>query len=271
MNFSIPFNIKYLDKMPEDKKCLKNQLISEEKYVVNTSVPKEIFESYLEYWTNDVIPKITTDNIWEYYQLSQEFGIMRDFISSSQFNELFKLDILIKPSSVYNKFYINLRISKNLDYYLSNQSEQLSNFDISSLYNIFNSEEINIKNQDNAYKFITENGKKNPDFFILLDSLDADKFNDPSNRRDSVVNKNLHQGFLPKNAEKIVLDLEKKLTNSEQNVQQLENELKNANQIINRLRSQNMSFRMIFFSIFLEFQIKKYFMRFQTYILIEFQ
>ena len=87
--FSLPRKRKYLSKIPEDKEALYDELNSGEPYNVQSQVKNETFQSYLAYWKKKITPEVTSDNICEFCQLCEEFGLLKDYISSSQFESLF--------------------------------------------------------------------------------------------------------------------------------------------------------------------------------------
>lgn len=266
LKFSIPFTRKNLNKISEDKELPYNTLVNNQIYTIESNVRNDIFQSYLNYWNDGEIPQINSDNIWEYYQLSNEFGLLSEILSQPKFEQLFDLSFLIKQiqGSNFNKSDIEKKIALNLQYYLENFSDELKRIQINILYNIFYHQERNLNDQDLAYNFIIETAiNVNEGFYILLPSLDICKFASPQNQYDSYINQIKHQGFCPRNVEKYFLskfsasekvaEIENKLNEALQTIKiltysndqlsnkvnKLENDLKSANQKIQKLTTEN--------------------------------
>lgn len=231
---------KLFQKIPDDKESVYNDLFNRHEYYVQSKVRKEIFESFLEYWSNDTFPEINSDNILEYYQLNIEFGFFNDYFSSEKVKEpVYNLSYLLvkKKDGILNINEIERKIALNLDVYLDEYSKDLSKIPITGLYNIFFHRERNLKNEDKAYKFIIDLGEsQNESFFILLSSLDAKKLTE-ENKCDSIYNKKNHFGFSPINTENSIDKVEKEnkilfkqLEISKKNISELQLELKNSKQ-----------------------------------------
>lgn len=238
--YTLPLSRAILNKIPEDKEYIYNQLLSFHQYQVQSSVPNEIFQSFLDYWENGTIPQIDFSNIWYYYTLKDEFGILSDHLSSPEYQSLFDLAYLTNMNQTpnLNKSHIEKRIAHNLDSYLSNQSDKLCRIPINSLYNIFNHPERNLTEYDRAYHFIVDNGRNvDESFFILLGSLDAGKFRDQENKRDAFIGRMNHLGFEPRNADNFVLDIDQQLQNCRQQIEQQQRSLVEANQKIEQLEA----------------------------------
>lgn len=238
--YTLPLSRAILNKIPEDKEYICNQLMSDHQYQVQSSVPNEIFQSFLDYWENGTIPQIDFSNIWYYYTLKDEFGILSDHLSSPEYQSLFDLAYLtnMNQNPNLNKSHIEKRIAHNLDSYLSNQSDKLCRIPINSLYNIFNHPERNLTEYDRAYHFIVDNGRNvDESFFILLGSLDAGKFRDQENKRDAFIGRMNHLGFEPRNADNFVLDIDQQLQNCRQQIEQQRRSLIEANQKIEQLEA----------------------------------
>lgn len=56
------------------------ELLENRQYEVKSDISEEVFQYFINYLVNAEPPNILPDNIKEYTQLSQEFGIMKDFI-----------------------------------------------------------------------------------------------------------------------------------------------------------------------------------------------
>lgn len=217
-----PISGKLLRKIPESKEDLLNILFNHHKYYVQSKVRKEIFQNYLDYWKDDVFPQVDSSNIMEYYQLSMEFGFLNDYFASQHTKDLlFNLYSLIyaNENGKCNKKNIERIISLHLDDYINNLSHDLGKVDINSLFNIFYHEERILKDHDKAYKFIIDTSKTQTNhIFVLLGSLDSEKFKIMENKRDALIKKNDHFGFSPQNAEIYIPKIDQEIQNlKEQN------------------------------------------------------
>lgn len=249
-NSVIKFNLskKLFQEIPDNKESIYNDLFNRHEYYVQSKVSKEIFQTFLEYWANKTFPEINSGNILDYYQLNLEFGFLDEYFSSEKIKEpVYNLSYLLvmKKDSVSNINEIEKKIAQNLDVYLDGYSNELCKIPITILYNIFYHPERNLKNEDNAYKFIVKSGENNQSFFILLGSLDAKKFTDKGNKRDSVYNKQKHFGFAPKNAEDSIDEVEKEnkslfenLELSKKNISEIQSQLQDLKQQKSDLNNQ---------------------------------
>lgn len=114
--YSLPRQRKYLNQIPDDREELYNELYSGKSYNVKSKVKNEIFQTYLNCWKEGTTPEITSENIMEYYLLSDEFGIFKDYITSPQFVPLFNVINLIDTTGNlnFNKELIEKQIAHNL-------------------------------------------------------------------------------------------------------------------------------------------------------------
>lgn len=225
--FEIPNSIDTIDKIPRDKNTIINELLHNKKYYVQSNVGDASFKSFLNFLEKDEIPEITKSNYWEYYELSNEFGILKDYLSQEQFQPFFYLNNIINLYTNPNvdKCAIENIIAKNLDHCLTNFPNEIKNIQINSLYNIFNHPEKNLKDQDMAYTFIATVGTQDQkSFFILLETLDAEEMKSEENIIDASIKIKEHCGFSPKNTEKIVLKLKDDLIRADETIQILEEE-----------------------------------------------
>lgn len=201
--FHFPCSRKLLAKIPENKEELFNKLFLDHDYFVHSQVKNEVFQSFLNYWKEDILPKIESDNIMEYFQLNLEFGLLDDYFSiqknkDPEFNLIFLININQKTNAI--KQDAEKEVSTNLDNYLINYADKLALIPIPSLYNIFYHRERNLADHDEAYRFIIKNASNHdPNFFCLLPSLDGSKFKVLGNKLDSYEKVNDHFGFSPQN------------------------------------------------------------------------
>lgn len=220
---------KNLQKIPESKNDIFSEL-DHQQYKVQSNVRKETFESFLLYWADDTEPDITIDNILEYYQLSDEFGIIDDYISQPKFESIFNLSSLnsFNQEIPVDKTIIEKAISKKLDHYLDEYADYLFKIPVVSLYNIFNYNERKLINQEKAYYSIINAAEKhNPELFILLKTIDGEKLSYQA-LKDSFNNNENHFKFSPKNTEKYITIIEEKLKSyEEKNNHEKINDLKN--------------------------------------------
>lgn len=147
-------------------------LLIKSKYIVNSNISSETFHNFVKFWQNqENIPEINASNFVEYQQLSQEFGMLNDIISSKQKDPLFNISCLSNNSKC-DKSVIETSISRNLDQYLDEKYvDQMYQIPIQSLYNIFYNKERVLHNYSNACRFITK----------TLSSNNNDKDNQISN------------------------------------------------------------------------------------------
>lgn len=168
------------------------------KYEVQSTVTKEIFQTFLDYISGKVneLP-INSHNIYYYYQLCNEFEKSFDFASNSQYEQMLQLSILehFDSSTNQDKSSCEKNISKNFGVFITNYSKEMYKIPISSLFNIFNDIERSTQNEDDAYNFIVNS--KNTEFYILFSCLDGEKLNS-ANFEDSIKKKDEHFGFIPK-------------------------------------------------------------------------
>lgn len=245
--FHLPFSRRNLNKIPEDKEIPYNSLATQHEYTIQSKIKNDTFQSFLNYWNDDELPQITLENIWEYYQLSEEFGILREYLSTDQFSPLFNLSYLINLNNVSNfeKICFEKKVAINLDHYLTNYASNMKQIQIDSLCRIFNHQERNLIDHDLAYQFIIDSAVNDgkDEFYTLLQYIDSEKMDSHENRRDSLINTKLHFGFSAQNSEKLFIEIENKMQNLEQEhlhnveiINELESRLQNANQI-----NQNMN------------------------------
>lgn len=182
-----------------------DQLLQNNKYIVKSVVSKETFQSFLNYWQNDeVLPDILSSNFHEYEELSQEFEMMRDILTTKKDSPLFKIETLINNIN-FDKSVVEKEVSQNLDYYLDNFPNQMYQVPFTSLYNIFNNENRNLKSNLKAYLFIIKklipNDTSDPDInlYILIKTLDGSELYEESHEMFiDLISRFNEFGFLPK-------------------------------------------------------------------------
>lgn len=75
--FFIPARFDSLSNVAQDIYLI---LTSIGKYYVKSKVNEEIFKSFINHWINNETPNIQVSNLFQYFQLSQEFDRMKDLI-----------------------------------------------------------------------------------------------------------------------------------------------------------------------------------------------
>lgn len=208
--FQFPCSMKLLKQIPSQYEELSDLLIGEHKYDVQSPVQNEIFQMFLDFWQNETLPEFNKYNIWDFYLLSNEFGIMTDYITSPQFEQLFNITYLIHSEQEssnniqithnFDRTFIERKIALNLQDYLVTSPDDLFQMPLNSLYNIFSHPESNLQDHEMAYKLILKSAEnQNEDLYVLLSFLDGSKINSTEIRSESFIQRYNHFGFLPKN------------------------------------------------------------------------
>ena len=123
--------------------------------------------------------------------------MMKDIISAQKEDHLFNIKILQNPCC-YDKTNIEAKISKQLDFYLDNYSDEMQKIPINSLYNIFYNKERILSHPVKAYDFISNSN--DPEKYILLESIDGiSLYNEsPEKFSDSLSKNGENYNYLPK-------------------------------------------------------------------------
>lgn len=249
--FKFPCSIKFIKQIPPQYEELSDLLIGQHKYNVQSCVRNEVFQKFLDFWQNKTIPELNENNIWEFYLLSNEFGIMVDYITSPQFEKFFDIAYLIYSKQESNnnnnhlhhnfdKTTIERRIATKLQEYLVSSPKYLFQIPLNSLYNIFSHPENNLQDHEMAYKLILKAAKnQNIEYFVLLNLLDGKKINSPEIRREAFMQRNQYLGFSPKNIvpDDVLEQQNKQNQNLKENIDKLTAEIQQAmimnDQVIN--------------------------------------
>lgn len=161
----------------------------------------------------------------QYQKLSHEFGVLKDYLSSEQFNQFTNFVNIFNlfQNSDEDKEFAEKMISLNLDKCITDFPMQLKNAGNRSLHNIFNHSERILLNHDNAYRFIIGSAMElDQNLFSLLNTLDATKFKDNEILHDSFVLIEEHLGFYPKNVNHFVSLFEQKINDLEIQIKNLQ-------------------------------------------------
>lgn len=209
-------NLDFLNKIGIN---ITQDLISKGKYYILSKVKPENFQSFYAFLTSsDGSIEIKKENYYDYHHLSEEFNnILSDILSKQEYEELRNDSILQnliteekKDKSKEEKY-----VANNLDYFLEHFSEQMSQVPFTSLFNIFNHEDRNLKDQDKAYQFIITNIDKNDElskksFCILLGCLEGNKLSQKS-IKESLNKRDDHFGFAPKTDDSFISSVNKNI------------------------------------------------------------
>lgn len=192
----IPKDIKVIKRFPDD---ISNILIQYHEYQIQAKVQIEILQGFLDYLFNGKIPILTVNNIYQYNLLNEELKILNDILNQQENIYLFKISVIRNVSIDENSDKSNSErfISQNLDFFLTNYSNEMKQIPINSLYNIFNHKERVLNDTELAYHFIINGGETNKSLYILLQSLDGTKLTKKSiNESFSQIDE--HCGFFPR-------------------------------------------------------------------------
>lgn len=171
-----PLDIVY----PRILKNLDISIISNLKYLIQSSISDEVFDSFIKFLNLESIPEINTKNVTEYSTLSQELKfrdlemLVEKFIKEKkECDEV--IQQLISTEKRENTALLENLIASHLDYYIENHPDLLSSLKLTTLYNIFNSNQRVLHDEGKALLFlmnIIEKGKH--DFAILLPSINGE-------------------------------------------------------------------------------------------------
>ncbi|KAK8888254.1 hypothetical protein M9Y10_039319 [Tritrichomonas musculus] len=202
-NFNVSFDyariVQILQEIPKE---IGIKLIKNETYIVKSQVSPEIFQNFLDYWQHSKKIEFNSDNMFEYFLLSQEFGIKIDSFSEKSNENIFHISILkyiLKNNQnniLFDKSEQEKYIALHLDSFLQNYEDQLLSIPITSLFNIFFHKERILNVQQKAFDFINEHKNQNPDLLLLLPSLSSEQLN-KEKFIDSMANIDKNYGFCP--------------------------------------------------------------------------
>lgn len=192
--FHIP---KYFRRIGEVSEKIYTELTEKGIYQVQSLVQSTTLHSFLEYWQNEKLPDVDSTNFWEFYLLSQEFGMMNDYLQSSKFSQISKILFIrnLASDSINNhtdRSNSEQQIAENLDYYITNFQEELFSLPATSLYNIFKHKSRHLTKSNEAYEAII----KRPQLSFLIDTINASDLSEAS-ITDAFVHKDERFGFTP--------------------------------------------------------------------------
>lgn len=175
---------KYHELLMQISEDIDIQLSQNRQYIVRSKVKNENFKEFLNYWYEGKEPVFTHENIFDFYLLSNEFGLMKDLIFKSNESVTINLSCLkyLNPSTTtterpnlcdaFDKSSCEEFVARNLDQIIIKYPELLQQVPTQSLYNIFNHKEKSLGDPINAFNFIINSSKENPDIIMLLQLLD---------------------------------------------------------------------------------------------------
>lgn len=222
----IPFHFDRATLFKIGKEDVFNQIIGVNHYYkIKSDVRTETFNNFLIYLKGGPMPTIEESNYLEYMQLSNEFDFMKDKLESDEFRHFLNLSNLINLviNTKENRPTIERLISLQLDECITNLPNELQNIEINTLFNIFNHPDRVLNDHDKAYRFIIHLGEtKDQNYYALLNLLDASKFNEEENLRDSFLKRKERFGLCPVNIEHIITTFDQKIADFEQSIHSLE-------------------------------------------------
>lgn len=202
-NFDVSFDYtRIVQMLQEIPKEIGFKLMRNETYIVKSQVRKENFQNFLDYWQHSKKLEFNSDNMFEYFLLSQEFGIKIDFFSEKSNENIFHMSILkyiLKNNQnniLFDKSEQEKYIALHLDCFLQNNEDQLLSLPITTLFNIFFNKDRILNVQQKAFDFINEHKNQNPDLLLLLPSLSSQQLN-KDKFIDSMANIEQNYGFCP--------------------------------------------------------------------------
>lgn len=211
-------------------------------YKIKSDVRTETLNNFLIYLKGGPMPTIEESNYLEYMQLSNEFDFMKDKLESDEFDHFLNISNLINLAikTKENRPTIERLISLQLDECITNFPNELQNIEINTLFNIFNHPDRVLIDHDKTYRFIIHLGEtKDQNYYAFLNLIDASKFNEEENLRDSLLKRKERFGICPINIEHIITILEQKITDFEQNIHRLEQRNHELEQNYQSLEQQN--------------------------------
>lgn len=225
--FEVPFQFKNLSDVNPD---IFEQIISDpkHKYYVKSDVSESIFESFINFWVQETKPEVNIENYYQYLQLSQEFCLMQEFLSSTKSNwsEYEQNIFILNDPMINDKSIIEQQVAQNLDDYIENQGERLMRLNIQTLYNIFNHKNKKFTKHDRTYELIHQRYNENQDgnIFILLRFIEAQKIQ-TGHLFDSILNSEQRCGYTP-NFDLSILEVIKKIQEQSKEQEKTIQELK---------------------------------------------
>lgn len=186
-----------LNRLPRN---IRDLLFQKEKYIVESDVKTQIFNNFIDNFIDSSTNlNVDAENIYQYRLLSDEFNFLKDELTNSEYENAFKISILlnIQKAKNFDRTAIENYISQNLDFYLQNYANYMPEIPITSLYNIFYNKNRVLNDHEKAYQFIVSNNDQN--LFILIKSLDSTKLSE-STLNESISKQDDHFGFIPSNS-----------------------------------------------------------------------
>lgn len=225
------------------------KLMNKEIYHVESIVSDESFQNFLNFWIKAEEPVINSQNAYDYFLLSQEFGIMKDIVSKNINEDVIHISCLKKSNddnnnnddnndqqkSLHDKSQHEEYVAKHLDKYIERYSNDLLEISPTSLYNIFYHPQRVLNETQKAFDFInnslksdvSHNEENKSKLFVLLGSLNGDELNDKT-KFELFLKKDDHFGFIPKFSQSFFQSIEeqnKKLESLKNDLEKVNNTL----------------------------------------------
>lgn len=231
-------------------------LTRDKRYEIPFDVDSSILETFIQYLNGEnKTPEIKIHELTQYIQLAEHFKLdsFQEYLNNKK--ELWSpyeqvLSQLLNPTSSIN-YYLCEQISQRLDDYLINIGDKLLTAPIQCLYNIFFNPKRILKNEDVAYRMITDyfSRTKKSEILILIPSLHFENLHEDT-IKDSILNKEYHEGMIPEINFKFILnsyakqdEQEKKITELTENFNKLIDIANKQKDQINQLLESNKSLK----------------------------
>ncbi|KAK8835008.1 hypothetical protein M9Y10_020613 [Tritrichomonas musculus] len=178
------------------------EIMKDHKYVVHSNVTDDVFQSFINFWTNEEEPEIMIENVHEYDLLYREFGIIGDLLLKKReswgtyFHDLNNLN----DPMIIDKSNTEEMIARQLDDYLLKNGTNLMNSPITNLINIFSHPDRKFTQQNLAYELIIDHYEKdrnNYEILSLLQFINGSNLNE-KNMKDAIQNADKRIGMIPK-------------------------------------------------------------------------
>lgn len=232
--FPANMNFKQLGFLPRH---IQDDLQNTAEYQIKSKVKKENLTLFINCFLNESSEQVfKPENISDFYNLSKEFekDDLTDRIER-EFSDLLRISFLTSATTTKGDISDSEEyIAEHLDAFLSMHRSDMYNFQLSTLYNIFFHQKRLLRDENLAYKFITENPRNDSNLFVLLGSLDSKNLNEES-LRDSIAKKDDHLKFAPQIDFGFFEKLSQKVSSLESAMSKMEQKMKGAEEIISGL------------------------------------
>lgn len=198
--FEVPFQFKNISDVSTN---IFEQIILDQKheYYVTSDVNEEILQSFINFWVQGTEPNVNIENYYQYFLLSEEFNLMKDYLTSikSNWTEYDQNLYNLSDPNISDKSILEQKVAQDLDYYIENYSDRLFKLSIQSLYNIFSYKEKKFTKHDRAYELICHRYIESNDrnIFVLLKFIEGQNI-EYTQFKDSILNSEERFGYMAK-------------------------------------------------------------------------